>query len=396
MNDNISVCKFIRGFPREEEITHGRGPTFYYLSREQVKLGVNVHIICAKQRREKSYETNGINVHRVRTPYNLYSLKKFRQLNKKFKIDVVDIHGTSGIGYALFRRIIGRRPLVADVPHVRRGAKGIPFFYSPSNNLKNRFLTYVSLMRQKLLWKRADMLVAISEAVAKDLMEIYKITPDKIQVVHRGVAPEIFNLRQDTEDIARRLSVEGKKIVLYVGDFGLRRGLKYLIRSIPTVVERIPDTMFLLIGGTPKWLGTRIYWQMLREQIDELGVRDYVRLLDAIPHLELPKYYSLANIFVLPSLYEGLGKVLLEAMACERPVVATNVGGIPEIVTDGVDGLLVPPGRPDRIANAIIKLLSDPKKAKDMGVKGMHKVTTNLTWKQTAEETIGIYKQLIC
>ncbi len=396
IDTDICVCKFIRDFPPPEEITHGREPTFYYLSKEQAKLGLKVHVICTLRHRSKEYENlDGINVHRVSSPYTFHALKMFRKLSKDSKMNVVHDHATSGMGYALLKRIVGPKPLVVHVHHIRRGSKGIPLSYSLINSLKSRFWTYRSLIQQRLVWKRADKVIAVSKAVANDVMEFYKIDSDKVHVVYNGVDPDIFRPHEDTEEIARKLEVEGKKVVLFVGDFGLRKGLKYLIQAVPSVIREIPDAMFILIGGTPKWLGTSIYWRMLHEQIQRRHVQNYVKLMGEVEHLKLLKYYSLADVFILPSLYEGFGKVILEAMASTRPVVATNVGGIPEIITDNVDGLLIPPCRSEEIARALISLLSDPKRSRRMGLRGRRKVLREFTWSRAAKKTNNVYRLLM-
>lgn len=392
---NVTVLKLVRQFPSREKISYGRTPNFYFTSRELVKLGVTVHVISTRAREEKKDEkVDGIAVHRVGSPYNINLYTKMREIDEKYNLDVVHIYATAGFAYAIYKILLGGKPLIATIPHIRRGAAGIPFHYSPIVYLKNRFWTAVSVPRRVIAWRHADMLIAISKATARDLTEIYGVPPEKIRVVYNGVDPEIF-APIEKSDVARRLGLEGKRIVLYVGDFGLRKGLRYLIQAVPKVISEVPDARFLLVGGTPRWLGTDIYWKMLLEQIKRCGVQEHVRLLGSVSHFELPKYYSAAEVFVLPSLHEGLGKVALEAMTCEKPVVATRVGGIPEIVDDGVDGILVPPMDSNGMADAIIDLLSDEKRATAMGRTGRSKVLERFTWKETAKRLVAAYESLV-
>ncbi|MEM3666152.1 MAG: glycosyltransferase family 4 protein, partial [Candidatus Bathyarchaeia archaeon] len=167
-----------------------------------------------------------------------------------------------------------------------------------------------------------------------------------------------------------------------------------LIRAMPKILKENPDTVLLCVGGTPKWLGTRLYWDYLKNMIRELSLSNSVRLVGEIPHHELPYYYSMADVFAFPSLYEAFGKVVVEAMACETPVVASKVGGIPEIIHHGYNGLLVEATNVDQLAEAISALLFSKDFARRLGKKARQTVLEKFTWRYTAESLNKVYLEV--
>ena len=139
------------------------------------------------------------------------------------------------------------------------------------------------------------------------------------------------------------------------------KGQRYLLEAAAKVVRQRPDTLFVFLGDGE--LLTE-----LTEMASVLGIKDHVKFLGWRP--EVADVMSTFDIFVLPSLNEGMGKVLVEAMAMGKPIIASNVGGIPDLVTHGLNGLLVPPADADAMADAIVTLHDDPSKAKKMAEKG--------------------------
>ena len=126
-----------------------------------------------------------------------------------------------------------------------------------------------------------------------------------------------------------------------------------------------------------------------------LGVDSHVQFRGFIEHGKLPDHYANADLFVLPSKMEAFGLVLAEAMASGLPVVSTRVGGIPEVVEEGVTGLLVPPNDPPALAEAIIDLLDDRDRMRAMGVRGRERVREHFTWDKVAERVVGFYEEIL-
>ncbi len=266
-----------------------------------------------------------------------------------------------------------------------------PIKHSFSAALKTNFWNTVSLLRQKAMWKRADILIAVSNAIRNELINYYGISSRKIRIVHNGVDINLFKKTQEGVKLKEQLGLSDKLVVLFVGHFGLRKGLPYLLRAIPKISRRFPNVFLLAIGGTPKWLRTDVYWNILRETITNLRITPFVGLMDKIPNQELPKYYSMADVFVLPTLYDPCPKVILEAMACETPIIASRVSGIPELIKDGREGMLIPSKNSNLIADKIIDLLSNQEKAEQMGKKARLRVKKEFTWHICAQKLLQLY-----
>ena len=159
----------------------------------------------------------------------------------------------------------------------------------------------------------------MSNVIKDVLVTFYNIAPDRIHVVYNGIDPELFKPIPDPELPEAIKKFQGKNIILFVGHFGLRKGLPYLIQAMPQVIKEIPDAVLVCIGGVPKWLGGADYWSHLRRLINQNQLEERVVLLDKIPNSSLPLYYSLAKVFVLPTYYEALGKVIIEAYGLRSP-----------------------------------------------------------------------------
>jgi glycosyltransferase involved in cell wall biosynthesis len=247
----------------------------------------------------------------------------------------------------------------------------------------------LAYIREMMAWQRADRLVAVSTAVRHDLVARYGIPESKIDVVLNGADPELFK-RVPGARMPSLPGLEGKHIVLYVGHFGLRKGILNLIRAMKEVTAEVQDSVLVCVGGVPSWLGKGDYWAFLKGFAQRCGIEDKVFLLDKVPNEALPAYYSAAEVFVLPSYYEAFAKVIIEAMACETPVVATAMGGNLDAVGSDA-GLLVKFGDTVGIARAIITLLQDSQLAKKMGVRGRERVLQSFTWRAVATRIEGAY-----
>ncbi len=400
MNKGTTICRLTRTFPMGKAMKHGLDPGLFFISKEQVNLGNKVYIIASKVRNYPNYEiTDGIVVHRVSTPYNLNIFAKIKEIDQKDNIDVIHAHGTSGILYSFLGNLIFKKLFVVHVhlttaTGLMRGLVELPV--SLISRYKILFRLYIYLLRQKLMWKRADLLIAVSNSVANDLSTYYDIPKDKIRVVYNGVDTNTFRNIKDFEALKKQLGLSEKRVVLFIGTIRPVKGLHYLVKAIPDVIKVVPNSFFLMIGGTPKWMPSQAsYKPELERIINRLKISKYVKLMEPVSHQELPHFYSMADLVVLPSSYEASPKVILEAASCEKPVVASNIGGIPEYVKHGETGILVPPRNPEKLSEAILELLTDPKKSRTMGKKGRKRVLDNFSWKLAAEKIHEAYEEFL-
>ena len=249
--------------------------------------------------------------------------------------------------------------------------------------------------RERIFWTSAERVLAVSSALRDDLITRYGISGKKISTVYNGVDTHLFRRVSENEAIPSVLEqFSGKRIILYVGHFGPRKGLIFLIRAMNEIAREVPDAVAVCIGGVPPWLGKADYWSHLRKEISEYNLEDKILLLDRVPNESLPLYYSLASVFVLPSFYEAFAKVVLEAMACEDPVVITKEGGPKEAIEDGKSGLLVEYGSSSQLANAVIEVLQDERRGRQMGYEARKRIERDFTWEAVATRVNEAYSQV--
>jgi glycosyltransferase involved in cell wall biosynthesis len=157
-----------------------------------------------------------------------------------------------------------------------------------------------------------------------------------------------------------------------------------------SVVEQTPDVQLVIAGERHVSISERT----LARVLDEDGIRPAVRLLGHVPWRQLPQWYRQASVFVMPSYYETFGISVLEAMAFGLPVVATSAGGLPEVVEDGVTGILVPPGDPRALSEAITGLLRDSRLRRRLGEAGRERVQTEFAVESIVDRTLDLYEQI--
>lgn len=395
-SSHVRVCRIVPDYPVGGKATYGLQPNFYYLSREQARLGHEVHVVARRHKGQPAYEVfDGVTVHRVASPFTPNAVLLLRNLTSGRKDAVIHTHSTSGLFMAGLRRV-SRHPLVSHV----HGTTRSPFSpmilkYGDAIQDYSRWKVTFSFLRERILWSRADRLAVVSQSVKRDLVSYYRMRPEKIAVTYNGIDATLFRPRTDGE-IPNLPAVKGKKIVLYVGHFGLRKGIVHLVGAMKRVTKEVPDSVLVCIGGVPTWLGKTDYWSQLTSQIQASGLSQKVFMLDKVPNSTLPAYYAASSVFVLPSYYEAFAKVVLEAMGCGKPVVTSLEGGPSEAIVNGKSaGILTPYGHEDKLADAILTLLQDERLAKELGRNGRERVEKDFTWPIVARRVDAIYRDVL-
>jgi glycosyltransferase involved in cell wall biosynthesis len=211
----------------------------------------------------------------------------------------------------------------------------------------------------------------------------------KTQVIYNGVDINTFRPLNKQESRTRLGLPKNRKIILSVRRLVYKNGLGTLIESVPKVAKEHPDVLFVVAGKGPSR-------KLIEDRIKELGISRNIILAGFVPDEILPVYYDAADIFILPSASgEGLPLVLLEAMACGVPVIATAVGGTPEILKNMKNGVLVPPINPKAMAEATSKLLSEQKLATTLGEEARRNVEDRYTWTENVRQLQAIYEEFL-
>lgn len=239
---------------------------------------------------------------------------------------------------------------------------------------------------QPFLLRHAARIIAISENTRHDLIRFYRLSPDKVVTIYPS-CDDRFRHRCEPWRL-RQVQVKYRlpdSFILYVGSLGVHKNVKTLIRAFSHVARDIPHGL-VLVSGAHHTTSDRT----IEQEVGVLGLEGRVLILGPVPEDELPCFYQLADLFVLVSLNEGFGLVLLEAMACGTPILAARTGSVPEVVRDAAC-LLDNPMDPAAVASTILMILADREKLAEMSIKGLVR-SRDFTWEETARRTIELYK----
>lgn len=259
---------------------------------------------------------------------------------------------------------------------------------------------------ERTAYQNADGVIAVSEAMKDDVRELYGVPAERIRVIHNGIDPDEYRPQLSPELLRRRGIDPDLPIILFVGRITRQKGILHLVRALPHLD---PGAQVVLCAGAPD---TPEIGEEMRSLVDETRRSSAVPIVwlpEMLPRDELITLYSHAAVFVCPSVYEPFGIINLEAMSCETPVVASAVGGIPEIVVNDETGILVPlepddsgtfePREPERfsraLASAVNELMADPDRRARMGQAARQRVLEKFSWASIAAQTLEFYQELL-
>jgi starch synthase len=245
---------------------------------------------------------------------------------------------------------------------------------------------------ERVAAEAAAAVVAVSEGMRADVLAAYPaIDPDRVRVIRNGIDTDEYAADPATDVLAGYGVDTSRPYVVFVGRITRQKGLQVLLTSAQQLA---PEAQLVLCAGQPD---TQELAAEVTRLVDELrsARTGVIWLPEMLPKREVVQLLTHATVFACPSLYEPLGIVNLEAMACGTAVVASRVGGIPEVVSDGETGLLVPPGDPAPLASALNSLLLDPARAAAMGLRGRDRAIAHFGWSAIAAQTAALYSELV-
>ena len=262
-----------------------------------------------------------------------------------------------------------------------------------------------SLWVERTALAMADAVVAVSEGTRRDILELFEVDPSRIHIIHNGIDPEQYSPRRTTAALERHGVAMDAPYVLFVGRITRQKGIIHLVNAIRNLDEGIQVVLCAGAPDTPE-IATEMSAAVEAARRGRSGQVVWIdEMLEREAAVEL---YSHAAVFCCPSVYEPFGIINLEAMACETPVVASSVGGIPEVVADGETGLLVPlepsadnpftPRDPERferdLAAAINRLMADSALRARFAAAGRRRVVEKFGWPLIASQTEALYRAL--
>ncbi|WP_427017916.1 glycogen synthase [Pseudarthrobacter sp. P1] len=264
----------------------------------------------------------------------------------------------------------------------------------------------VSSWAEKTAYEAAAAIIAVSDGMRQDILRSYpNVDPAKVKVVHNGIDASMWQ-QDSNDDAVRALGIDpDRPSVVWVGRVTRQKGVPYLLKAAALLPPEVQVVLCAGAADTPE-LGAEVNALIEGLKAQRSGVVVIERML---PRAELIQVLSHATVFACPSIYEPLGIVNLEAMACGAAVVASATGGIPEVVDDGITGLLVPlaqvsdgtgtPLDPDQFvddfARALTAVVSNPARAKAMGDAGRKRATEHFSWESIAAQTMEVYRSVL-
>ena len=282
----------------------------------------------------------------------------------------------AGVIGAILKLITGKKFLL----HLQGDLFNLPRSqFSWSRVMLSRIVT-------RIVCKFADKVRCVSQSLITEAKRA-GIPQHKLALVPSRCDVQRFNpqaWQNARDEVRRQLGVDNKKVVMFIGTLSVHKGLSYLLKAMPKIFPLYPETAVVLVGSGP-------LMDELKSLALELGIADKTIFCGRIPYEQIPAYLSAADIFAFPSIDEGLPRAVMEAMAMKLPVVATKVGGIPELVQNRETGFLVDSCNPQQIAEALNLLLQNPLLASEMGSRARKKIVSNYSF----EEGIRKYLKLI-
>lgn len=315
-----------------------------------VKLGVETYIVKMDTLRNLSFISWIVTV-----------IKLFKIINKK-KIDLIHSNGSRATIYGGIAAKISGIPLIW---HVR--------------------IADCDKILDRILARFSTKIIAISNAVNKRFDWLKDNS--KKTIVYNGIDIKKFNPSVNGEKIRKEFHITKKKqLVGIVGRLDWYKGHKFFLNAAKAVSEELPQVNFIIVGEGEKRI-------TLEKQVKQLNIEDKVTFTGK--REEIPEIIASLDLFVLSSVSEGFGRVVAEAMACGKPVVASNIGGLPEVVVDQVTGILVPMRNPVAIAKAIIEILNNKSKAEQMGRAGRKRVEKLFSLTENVSKTELLYEKIL-
>ncbi|MBW1708316.1 MAG: glycosyltransferase family 4 protein [Deltaproteobacteria bacterium] len=310
--------------------------------------------------------------------FSIRAALKFKELHQDRPFDVLHDVETLGFGLLLARTL--GTPTVSTVHHTLR--RDLAAFLPRATSWRERYhnTVFYPLLMQGLVARRIDGMITSSQVGLKELNEAFRVKTNKIHLVYTGVNAATFSPDPSLE--------RDPKEILFVGNAeDPRKGIRYLLEAM----SDLPSGVILTVvdQGEPD----KHYAPGL---VRSMGLEDRVTFTGRLTEAELVERYRRTQVLVMPSLFEGFGLPVAEAMACGTPVVTTRSGSLPEVVGDDQEGgLLVPPKNPHALSEAINKLISQPNFSRELGLRARRRVERLFSWDRTAENTVQIYQQLI-
>ena len=376
-------------------IVGGIARVVHDLSKRLIKDGHEVTVVTYRDNASvPEYENDkGVNVYRVdnymihpnnfidwmmQLNFNLIA-KATEIINKEGGFDVIHAHDWLVTYAAKSLKNAYDIPIVATIHATEAGR---------NSGIHDDTQRYINDTEWLLTYEATEVIVN-SNFMKNDLQRLFGLPYDKINVIPNGINLNNFTGIERDYDFRRQYAMDNEKIILYVGRLVYEKGIQHLIAAMPKILSNYHDAKLVIAGK-----GGMI--DDLKAETSSLGLDNKVYFTGYMDSKKVQKMYKCADVAVFPSTYEPFGIVALEAMLAGVPTVVSDVGGLDEIVTHGVDGMKSYAGNPNSIADSVTALLYDHQLATNISKKARQKVKEQFNWEKIAQDTHFTYEKAIC
>jgi 1,4-alpha-glucan branching enzyme len=388
--------------PEYLPLSGGTGSYVYYLSTELMKNGYDINIVTGAQEAKDVKFNPQLSVNFLKIPKTpivksfLFAGSSYRKLNAirdTVNADITHANLPLVPNFAVPPNF--GRALISTVHSTWKGEaeaiRGEPYNRLNSNE---KFLVsfnwFLRIFEKKMI-ERSRKLIAVSDFTRRELVRYYGVSEEKIRVIHNGVDTVKFRPASDKRKVKSELGFNPDDLtIVSVGRLYARKGLFTLIESMLAVVDRFPNAKFIVSGK-----GQSDEMRKLIAHAEKLGVRGNIVFTGYFPDAKLPKLYQAADVFAFSTFYEHHPFAVLEALSTGLPVVTTNVGGIPETITDGKEGFMCQPFNAKQFSNRILYLLEHPAAAEEMGIQARKTIMERFDWRIVVKKAIAVYAEAL-
>ena len=374
-------------------IVGGIARVVHDLSKRLIKDGHEVTVVTYRDNADvPEYENDkGVNVYRVdnymihpnnfidwimQLNFNMLS-KATEIINKEGGFDVIHAHDWLVTYAAKSLKNAYDIPIVATIHATEAGR---------NSGIHDETQRYINDTEWLLTYEATEVIVN-SNYMKNEIQRLFGLPFDKINVIPNGI--NLSNFTGIERDFRRQYAMDNEKIILYVGRLVYEKGVQHLIAAMPKILSNYHDAK-LIIAGRGGMMDE------LRAEASNLGLNDKIYFTGYLNSKQVQKMYKCADVAVFPSTYEPFGIVALEAMLAGVPTVVSDVGGLDEIVTHGVDGMKSYAGNANSIADSVTALLYDHQLATNVSKKAKQKVKDQFNWEKIAQDTHFTYEKAIC
>jgi len=377
------------------------------VTEELVKRGHRVTIISTRHPKGIIFdEVNGVKFYYLpdtvfgsdKKGWGPASFKKFLELHQRDPFDLVWSQQNAAYYFAKCQPSTLNRPLVSRFAGTSFGNLKSVFNQTISHRKGWMELFYEALLAlyyfswvESPLLRRSRFIIAVSKELGESIQKLYRVDPNKIRLIHHGTETDSFKPDKNAKKrICEQYNISPeRKIILSLSTVSKQKGFHHALKAFRQVLKKRRDVVFMIAGEGD-------YLLDCKKLAQNLGVESKVVFTGFIPHEHTSLYYAGADIFIFPSIrIEGFARVLIEAMSCKKPIIATRIGGNPSVIEDNKDGLLINPGDIRALSSKILFLLNNTKEAFRLAENGREKVKKNFNLNKMMDETIQVFKEAL-